>query len=174
MFSNSNISIANLADIPFIVDLLNSTYRGEASKKGWTTEADLIAGNTRTTSEILKTVMEKPGSVFLKYTNEHNEIIACVNLQKHGQKLYLGMFSVSPELQGGGVGKIMLTAANEYAQNQYCISIYMQVISVRTELIDWYMRHGYKKTGEVIPFEEDGYSGIHLQKLEFLILEKTL
>lgn len=174
IFSNSHISIASAGDIIAIKDLLNSAYRGEASKKGWTTEAHLIAGEKRTDEASLKEVMQQLGSVFLKYTDEASKIIACVNLQQHGYKIYLGMFSVSPQLQGGGVGKQMLQAADEYAMHLQCTSIYMSVISVRTELIDWYQRHGYHHTGEVKPFIEDDVTGKHLQQLEFLILEKTL
>ena len=47
-FSNPQIKIAIQADIPSIVALLNSAYRGESSMKGWTTEAHLIGGNVRT------------------------------------------------------------------------------------------------------------------------------
>lgn len=86
IFSNPNIGIAVLADIPVIKDLLNSAYRGESSKEGWTTEAYLIAGNARTDDEHVQKTMEQPGSIFLKYTNEKAEIIGCVNLQKRGRE----------------------------------------------------------------------------------------
>src|SRR3954447_13154744 len=141
IFSNTNIAIAAIADIPAITCLLNSAYRGETSKQGWTTEAHLIAGETRTDEANVKEVMEHEGSVFLKYTNGQQEIIGCVNLQQHGDKLYLGMFSVNPQLQGGGIGKQLLKAAEEYAKALHCTAIYMSVISVRTELIQWYERH---------------------------------
>ncbi|HMK04031.1 MAG TPA: GNAT family N-acetyltransferase [Ferruginibacter sp.] len=174
IFSNPNISIATTADIPAIKDLLNSAYRGEASKQGWTTEAQLIAGDSRTDEVALKKVMEQEGSIFLKYTNEEGQAIGCVNLQHYSNKIYLGMFSVSPHLQGGGIGKHLLKAAEEHALKLDCIAIYMSVVSVRTELIDWYKRHGYVETGERKPFIEEVLTGRHLQPLEFLILEKHL
>ncbi len=93
-FSNAHISIATPADIPAIKALLNSAYRGEASKQGWTTEAHLIGGEQRTNEEQLLQTVQLPGSIFLKYANNENEIIGCVNLQQHHQKLYLGMFAV--------------------------------------------------------------------------------
>lgn len=173
-FSNNHILPATAADITAITALLNSAYRGESSKKGWTTEANLIAGNRRSNEAGVQQVMQKPGSVFLKYLDADNAIIGCVNLQQQPQKLYLGMFSVSPVLQGGGIGKQLLQAAEEYALKNDIHIIYMSVISVRTELISWYVRHGYKDTGQRIPFHEDGLSGKHLQPLEFTILEKTL
>ena len=174
VFYNTYISIATASDIPAIIDLLNSAYRGERSKQGWTTEADLISGDIRTDEATLQKVMQQAGSVLLKYTNDAGEIIACVNLQQHGHKIYLGMFSVSPQLQGGGIGKKMLQAAEEYAIHLKCIAIYMSVISVRTELINWYKRHGYSDTGERKPFTEDGISGKHLRQLEFMMLEKSV
>ena len=84
------------------------------------------------------------------------------------------MFSVSPQLQGGGIGKQLLQAAEEFALDVNFTAIYMSVISVRTELINWYKRHGYVETGERKPFVEDGLTGKHLQPLEFMTLEKTL
>lgn len=173
-FSNTHITIAGTVDIPAIKDLLNNAYRGETSKKGWTTEAHLIAGENRTNEQDLQRVMEQQGSVFLKYTDDRKQIIGCVNLQQHGNKLYLGMFSVSPHLQGGGIGKQLLQAAEEYARYLHCNAIYMSVITVRTELVQWYQRHGYQDTGERKFFEEDDITGKHLQPLEFMFLEKAM
>jgi len=172
-FLNANISIAGVADIASIKNLLNAAYRGESSKRGWTTEAGLITGETRTNNEMVLSAMEQPGSVILIY-KEDDKILGCVNLQKHDTKIYLGMFGVSPQLQGGGIGKKLLKAAEEYALHLNCRAIYMSVISVRTELIDWYRRHGYADTGDRKPFNEDGVTGRHLQKLEFMIMEKAL
>lgn len=174
IFKTPNIKIAVEDDIASITELLNISYRGEASKKGWTTEAGLIAGNTRTNEGMVKELIHQPGSVFLKYTKDKDEITGCVNLQPHDKKIYLGMFSVSPHLQGTGIGKEILNAAEEYALQFGCTIIYMSVISARDELISWYKRRGYADTGKRIPFEEDSVTGKHLQKLEFMVLEKSL
>ncbi len=173
-FSNTHISFATTADIPAIKSLLNSAYRGEDSKKGWTTEADLISGDTRTDDDLLQNVMERSGSVFLIYKDDQQKLIGCVNLQEYDDRLYLGMFSVSPQLQGGGIGKQLLKASEEYARHLQKRSIYMSVITLRTELVNWYMRHGYADTGERKPFVEDGITGKHLQPMEFMILEKSM
>jgi len=165
---------ATVADAAKLVDLLNSAYRGDSSKQGWTTEAHLIAGNVRTNEQSVIDVINQPGSVVLKCIDEQNHIIGTVNLQKQDHKLYLGMFSVSPASQGGGIGKKLLLAAEDHAREVDCSMIYMTVISVRTELIDWYKRNGYVDTGERKPFTEDGLTGKHLQKLEFAVLEKMI
>ena len=174
LFSDPSISIATITDIPSLEALLNSAYRGESSKQGWTSEAHLIAGERRTDAANLQQVMQQPGSVFLKFTNNEGFFAGCVNLQQHGSKLYLGMFSVAPGMQGGGIGKKILAAAEEYAKKANSTAIYMSVISVRTELIDWYKRHGYADNGERKAFPKDELTGTHLQPLEFLILEKQI
>jgi GNAT superfamily N-acetyltransferase len=173
-FQNPNIQFATKEDIIPLKNLLNKAYRGEAARKGWTHEADLIEGEVRTDENNLSNVMDIPGSIFLKYLNEEGNIIGCVNLQNQGTHLYLGMFSVNPELQGQGIGKIILAAADEYANYLGISIIKMTVISVRSKLIEWYNKNGYLPTGEIIPFKEDGLTGNHLQPLEFVVLKKVL
>src|SRR5579862_2588288 len=173
-FSDPHITLATKQDMPELLVLLNGSYRGEYSKKGWTTEADLIEGNTRIDENGLSLVLEKPGSVLLKYTDEDDGIIACVNLQKHNGRIYLGLLGVSPNHQDHGIGKHLLQASEEYARQENCRSIYMSVITLRSELIYWYFRHGYQDTGERKPFHEDSVSGKHARPLEFMILQKQL
>lgn len=167
------ITKAKLEDIEAINRLVNAAYRGESSKKGWTTEADLLGG-IRTTEEGLTKTIQKADTTILKYT-ENQEIIGCVMLVDKGDKLYLGMLTVSPELQGGGVGKKMLYEAENVAREKGLPKISMTAISVRTELIDWYKRHGYTETGEREPFPmNDPDFGLPKQFLEFVVLEKTI
>jgi ribosomal protein S18 acetylase RimI-like enzyme len=168
-----NILPAISADIPEMVKLVNSAYRGESSKKGWTTEADLLDG-IRTDEDSLKEMMEKPGAAFLKFVDENNNIVGSVYLQKQELKLYLGMLTVSPEIQATGIGKQLLKASEEYAKSIGCSSVIMTVISVRKELIEWYKRHGYKNTGKTEPFPTDVKFGIPKQQLEFIVMEKIL
>jgi ribosomal protein S18 acetylase RimI-like enzyme len=84
------------------------------------------------------------------------------------------MFSVSPSAQGKGIGKKLLAAADAYAREHNCVSIFMTVITVREELIAWYEKNGYQKTGKVLPFPVDERYGIPTQPLEMLVLEKYL
>ncbi len=167
------ISIATLPDVPALVHLINSAYRGEGSKQGWTTEADLIGG-LRTDAEELQKIINKSDSVLLKYVNETDTLIGCVRLKKQDDKIYLGMLSVSPTLQAKGIGKQLLQAAENYAQKENVPTIYMTVISVRPELIAWYERHGYQRTGEILPFEPNEKFEILNQPLEFVVLEKRV
>ena len=165
------ITPASLADVPQLNALINSAYRGESSRQGWTTEADLLDG-VRSDEGLLRDAINNPDTVFLKYV-ENGDILGCVRLDTHGKKLYLGMLTVSPKLQGKGIGKELLAAAEREALRQGCSSIYMTVISIRSELIDWYERHGYLRTGERKPFiTEDARFGMAKVPLEFEVLEK--
>jgi len=168
------IATATAADIPALESLLNSAYRGDDSKKGWTSEADLIKGDLRTDAATLHQLMRTAGAVFLKSTNDQGEIEGCVFLEKKESKLYLGMLSVLPWIQAKGIGKQLMSAAESYAKAQNCSLIFMKVISVRHELISWYERKGYYKTGETEAFPAKSKFGIPTQQLEFLIMEKTV
>ena len=156
-----------------MVKLINGAYRGEESKKGWTTEAEMVAGDLRINEESMKVLMQTPGTVFLKYCNDDNKIEGAVFLQKRGQKLYLGMLSVLPFLQTKGIGKKLMAAAELYAKEQHCSAVFMRVISVRNELIAWYEKQGYYKTGETEPFT-DGIFGTARYAIEFVVMQKEL
>jgi len=168
------ITKADTSDIPALLKVINAAYRGVASTKGWTTEAHLLKGELRTNESELTKLLENKNAVLLKYTNDNKEILGCVYLNKHNDKLYLGMLSVAPTVQSQGVGKQLLKAAEEYAKKQQCAAVYMTVISVRHELIDWYKRHGYQSTGETKPFPVDEKFGVPTQQLEFIVLEKKI
>ena len=173
-----HISPAHSEDIPALVKLLNGAYRGEESKQGWTTEADMVAGELRTDEANMNELMQLPGAIFLKYTNERNEsdsnrIEGCVFLQKRQGKLYLGMLSVLPALQTKGIGKQIMAASERYALQQNCPAVFMRVISIRHELIAWYERQGYYKTGEVQPFDDTRF-GTAKEPIEFVVLQKDL
>jgi len=167
------ITKATLQDIPSLLTLINSAYRGETSKKGWTTEAHLLEGK-RTTEEELKEIIQDPKNTFLKFT-ENDQIIGSVLLVEKEHQLYLGMLTVSPELQNAGIGKKLLAEGEKKAKILGLSSIIMTVVSVRAELIAWYKRHGYVETGEREPFpSSDIHINISDKPLEFIYLEKRI
>ena len=167
------ISTATVADAAALNQLVNSAYRGENSKKGWTTEADLLDG-TRIDEDALRDLIQKTDTTVLLCKEEH-QLLGCVELRHDGDKIYLGMLSVQPDTQGKGIGKKLLAEAEVHARAKQCSKIYMTVISVRQELIDWYVRHGYRLTGERKPFiVPDTRWGIPKHSLEFVVLEKLL
>ena len=172
-FPQANMRFAELSDVDALVKLVNSAYRGESSRQGWTTEADFLEG-IRTHPEHMSQQINNDNSVMLVVTGKDDTTNACVYLEARGEKLYLGMLTVQPELQDRGIGKQLMQTAELYAKFLGKKGIQMTVISVRQELIAWYQRRGYRLTGEKMPFPEHLALGIPKQSLEFLVLEKSL
>ena len=167
------ITKAQLTDVPELNVLVNSAYRGETSKKGWTTEAHLLDG-LRIDEETLAGYFADPAITLLKNTGEGGVITGCVYLEVRTPKLYVGMFSVSPLLQNSGIGRNLLLAAEEYARQLNCSILTMTVISTRHELINWYERRGFHVTGEVQPFHHGTKFGIPNQPIELIVMEKAV
>jgi ribosomal protein S18 acetylase RimI-like enzyme len=167
------ISQATIADVPELNNLVNSAYRGETSKKGWTTEANLLDG-LRIDEETLNEYFSNPNITLLKNTDETGTITGSVYLENRGSKLYIGMFSVAPLLQGSGIGRELLLAAEAYARQLNITTLTMTVISTRSELISWYERRGYNLTGEILSFHVDKKFGIPKQHIELAVMEKSI
>ena len=167
--------LATSADVAAIVALVESAYRGDVSRKGWTTEADLLDGQ-RTDPAGVAELIAKPGSCML-LAERDGALLACANLEKRGEAGYFGMFSVRPDLQGAGIGRAVLAEAERFARDDWhCREMHMTVISVRDELIAWYERRGYRRTGIHSPFPYgDARFGIPKREdLRFELLVKKL
>lgn len=170
---NYQITPALAEDVPMLNKLVNSAYRGESSRKGWATEADLIDG-TRIDEAAMLDLIQDRNTTILKYV-ENNEILGCVELRIENESLYLGMLTVNPDLQAKGIGKILMHAGEDFGRKNNCKKVKMTVVSVRDKLIAWYERHGYSLTGERKPFKmPDERFGIPRQPLEFVVMEKKL
>lgn len=167
------ITSANLEDVLAIEQLINSAYRGETSKLGWTTEAHLLQGNRIEAQEIIELLQQQENSLLL-YTKE-GRIMGCVLLVNKTDQLYLGMLTVSPLDQNSGIGKELLKAAQKHALVLGLPKLSMTVISSREELIQWYKRHGFRDTGKREPFPLNGTDAIiGSEPLEFMVLEKLI
>ncbi|MEV5419787.1 GNAT family N-acetyltransferase [Streptomyces albogriseolus] len=139
------------ADVDALVELIESAYRGESSRAGWTTEADILQGQ-RTDPEGVLEVVEAPGSRLLTVERE-GRIVACCQLEHRGDHAYFGMFAVSPALQGAGLGRAVIAEAERQARESWGVTeMHMTVITVREDLIAWYERRGYRRTGRTTPF----------------------
>lgn len=166
---------ATLADIDALVMLVTSAYRGDASKQGWTTEADLLDGQ-RIDSEVLRKDIERQRSLIVIAEREA-QLLACVHVAQDDGAGYLGMFSVKPDLQGGGVGKLLLAEAERIARDEWKLpAMRMTVIDIRDELIAFYERRGYRRTGVTKPFPygDERYGTPKRDDLRFEVLEKSL
>lgn len=167
------IAKAVAEDISALNTLINSAYRGEFSKKGWTTEAHLLEGRRTTEAELVEIIQDTTNTI-LKYS-DNGKIIGCVLLKAKKNELYLGMLTVSPDLQNSGIGKKLLQQAAVFASELNIPKIKMTVISVREELISWYKRNGYVDTGAREPFPVSAvFSQIAKEPIEFMVLEKII
>lgn len=167
------ISFASEADIPALAALVNRAYRGEASRQGWTTEADLLDG-PRTDAADLQQHLAAPGATFLLAHDAAGHLLGSVYLKNQRPDLYLGMLAVEPARQAHGVGRQLLAAAEAHARQLGCTAVLISVISVRRELIAWYERQGFQETGEVLPFPLDASPSIPKQDLQLLLMRKPL
>ena len=167
---------ATPSDAAELVALVNSAYRGKSSQQGWTTESHLLDG-IRIDVPTMREYLQARDTIILKYVNDESKIIACVYLEKFSNKrLYLGMLSVSPTLQAGGIGRRLLEAAEAWAEKLKCKTIFMTVISTRAELIDWYKRRGYTDTGKREPFHDTKRFGIPKSEdpIQLMVMEKEV
>ncbi|MCZ8130153.1 MAG: GNAT family N-acetyltransferase [Steroidobacteraceae bacterium] len=168
---------ATANDAEAVAALVNSAYRGDSSRAGWTTEADLLGGQ-RTDADAIRDLVAKPGQVLL-LAREAGELVGSVHLERKaggdGPGCYLGMLTVRPTRQAGGLGRALLAAAEAHARDALGARyVEMTVIDVRTELIAWYERRGYRRTGEQRPFPYgDARFGLPKRPdLRFVVLEK--
>ncbi|TXT21830.1 MAG: GCN5-related N-acetyltransferase [Gallionellaceae bacterium] len=164
------------ADVEGIVALVNSAYRGESSRAGWTTEADLLDGQRTDTEEISRLLGAGDSVILLCLLG--GEIAGSVHLEKAGATTaYMGMLVIRPMLQGRGIGKWLMETAERFARTGWGASrMQMQVISLRHELIAYYRRRGYRPTGGIRPFPAtDPKFGLpRVGGLMFEVLEKPL
>jgi len=142
---------AGLADVPAVVALVESAFRGEGSRLGWTTEADLLDGQ-RTDSIEVGDLIAHPKSCIL-LAERSGALLGGVKLVREATAGVIGMVSVSPALQRGGLGKALLMEAERVILADWGLPrATMTVIVQRDTLIAWYIRRGYRRTGVITPF----------------------
>ena len=173
-----HVSVARESDLEAVAALVNSAFRGDSSRVGWTTEADMVGGQ-RTDAEVLRAdLASRVGAVLLTLRDEpEGELLGSVWLEPKGPDVwYIGMFTIRPDMQSRQLGRALLAEAEAFAAAHGARRTRMTVITVREELIAWYERRGYARTGELLPFPYgDARFGLPLREdLEFAALEKEL
>lgn len=170
---------ADPSDLPAVAALVNSAYRGESSRQGWTTEADYLGGQRTDAETLAKDLAAANGRAALMTLRDAADgpLLGCVWLEPtDGEAWYLGMLTVRPDLQDRRLGRTMLAAAEEHVRGQGAQRVRMTVIQIRNTLIAWYERRGYARTGETRPFP---YADLRFGQparddLEFIVMEKVL
>jgi GNAT superfamily N-acetyltransferase len=166
---------ATPADADAVVALVESAYRGDSSRTGWTTEADLLDGRRTGVDDVLASIARPHSQVLL--AERDGRLQACAHVAVDEGAGYFGMFSVVPSLQRAGVGKQVLAEAERIARDEYGQAVMrMTVIDVRDELIAYYERRGYRRTGVTKPFPygDERFGLPRRADLRFEVLEKTL
>ncbi len=167
---------AQIDDIPFLIELVESAYRGEVSRAGWTTEADLLDGQRIDAESLQKTLAASDNKILV--AEKDREMLACCHIEKQANSAaYFGMFSVRPGLQGGGIGKLLLAEAERQAREELdCQRMEMTVIDIRESLINFYERRGYSRTGihKPFPYGDERFGIPKRDDLRFEILAKDL
>ena len=171
---------ATTADTAALVTLVESAYRGDASKQGWTTEADMLDGR-RTGADDIEACITRPQSRIViaerAASSGAPELLACAHVAVEDGAGYFGMFSVRPNLQGGGIGKALLGEAERIAREEWRLpAMRMTVIDIRDELIAFYERRGYRRTGikKPFPYGDERFGLPKRDDLRFEVLEKPL
>jgi GNAT superfamily N-acetyltransferase len=181
--------VATANDAPLVHPLVESAYRGDESRRGWTTEADLLTGNRIVLPDLLAKITHPAGAVLLAFdTTSHEQdsekaepaLVACCEVsQRSHRAAYFGLFAVSPRRQGGGIGRQVMEYAEEYCKRRWgTVKMEINVLSGRPALVAWYERRGYRKTGANQPFpkeELEKLGGVSLvENLMFEPMEKDL
>ena len=174
--TETTIRDATAADIPDLHRLIESAYRGESSRAGWTTEADLLGGQ-RTDPDDLADILADPKQALLTAW-QGDELVGCVLIADRGAGTgYFGMLSIRPTLQGGGLGRRLVEAAHAAMADRFgSRRVRISVLPQRETLIAWYERLGYRSTGETLPFPY-GNPRFGLPKrddLYFVVMERGL
>lgn len=174
--SGFTVSTASSADIASVVALVNSAYRGESSRRGWTTEEHLVGGQ-RTDEAAITRDLGTPGQVIL-LLRQRAVLCGCVLLEdKPDQTCYLGLLTVRPDLQAAGIGRRLLAGGEAWAAEHFGSEyVEMTVVEQRRELISWYERRGYQLTGEIRPFpyEDERFGLPKRDDLRFVVLRRRI
>jgi ribosomal protein S18 acetylase RimI-like enzyme len=157
---------------------VNSAYRGESSRRGWTTEADYLDGQRTDAASLARDLAADPQARLLLLRDDDATLLGSVWLEPvgDGETWYLGMLTVRPDIQDRGLGRTLLEAAERAVREAGGSRVRMTVVSIRDTLIAWYQRRGYALTGETRPFpyEDQRFGEPRRPDLEFVVLEKRL
>jgi GNAT superfamily N-acetyltransferase len=170
------------SDLEAVVALVNAAYRGDGAKAGWTHESDYIDGQRTSLADLVAELASEPTPTLLVARRQVGcEILACVMIERvtgaDGALVgYIGMLTVKPDLQASGLGRVLLSAAEDFCAGFGAARAQITVVSIRDTLIAWYERRGYRLTGETRPFPygDERFGRPRVEGLAFVVLEKPL
>ena len=172
------LRIAEMQDAPTLLALIESAYRGDSSRQGWTTEADLLKGQRTDEHGVRAAIISDSGKSLMIVAESAGQIVGCCQLEvKANGHCYFGMFAVRPELQGNGTGRAIVGEAERQARKQFGSNeLRLQAFRQRTDLLGWYERLGFADTGdtEAFPYGNESFGIPQRDDLEFVVMSKKL
>lgn len=163
-------------DLEDLNALVNSAYRGEVSRQGWTTEADFLEGQ-RVDLGMLEEQLRAGAILCLR---DDDLLIGCVALQygpgPDSSDAHLAMLTVRPGAQASGLGRLLLERGEAHAHRRGARRVILEVLQPRTSLMEWYERRGYRRTGRTRPFPygDKRYGLPQRDDLHFVEFEKEI
>ena len=138
---------AELHDVDEIASLVNRAYRPSSNAaKGWTHESSLVTG-ARTSANQVRELFAEASTILLMSEGSH--LLGCVHVCARGVDATIGMLATDPVYQARGLGKLLLAHAEQFAIHSHqVVNLKMFVLSSRVELIAFYERRGYMRTGQ--------------------------
>ena len=166
-------NFAVIDDVPQLAALIERAYRGPEAAKGWTNESEILTGPRSSPGEIAALIRDREARFVT--ARDGVRIAACALVKKERNGAYFGMFAIDPDLQGGGLGKLMMSHCEEAARVLWgSKTMRLTVISLRARLIEWYERRGYVRTGESEPFPFDTATGALRTDFDLTVLQKKI
>lgn len=171
--SEYRFAFGGLADVPRLALLIERAYRGPEAAKGWTNESEILTGPRSSPAEIEGLIRDRDARFVTAFRSDR--LVGCALIKREGEGAYFGMFAIDPEIQGGGLGKQMMTRCEEAVRELWGAKfLRLTVISLREKLIQWYERRGYVQTGEHEAFPFDSATGALRTDFDLTVLRKTL
>lgn len=161
-------------DIKEVIVLINQAYRAEKKDNAWTTESHLLSG-IRVNENMMKEILEEKDTKTYIAKIE-NKIVGTIQAKLEGESIHIGLFAVDTKSQASGIGKKLLEFAENSSSKLWEKSTFiMEVISTRTELMQYYIRRGYLNTNSFIEFPKSEYWKENTnEELKLLVLKKII
>jgi ribosomal protein S18 acetylase RimI-like enzyme len=169
--------VAIKADASALADLVNAAYRGTQGRRGWTHETELLSGARATANDVAAMIGGGTTTILIRRQSGSSALLGCVAVEMDGgDRGMISMLAVAPESQNTAVGRALLADAERLAADRGATVAKMTVIRQRDELIAWYERRGYRRTGqsEAFPYGDDSVGTPLRDDLAFVVLQKTL
>ncbi|HZF37164.1 MAG TPA: GNAT family N-acetyltransferase [Candidatus Angelobacter sp.] len=168
--------LATRIDAKLLADLVNAAYRGAGGRLGWTHEAELIAGDRTSSKDVAAMIGDSSTTVLVRRSDTSSAILGCVAIEMNNSgHCTISMLAVDPNAQAAGLGRALLTDAEQFAASKEARIARITVVRQRDSLIAWYERRGYRRTGaEAFPYGDDSVGLPRREDLGFVVLEKAL